>query len=79
MYCLQDASYTVDDLLHRISDGNKTHPYTRIAGCMGCLIMSKTPTSLGDPKPPPLPLELVCEPFAEYLPWSDNVPEIEVG
>ena len=32
-----------------------------------------------DPRPPPEPLELVCEPDAEYIPWQDDVPEIEVG
>ena len=32
-----------------------------------------------DPSPPPEPLELVCEPFADYVPWQDDVPEIEVG
>jgi len=25
---------------------------------------------------PPLPLELVCEPCADYVPWKDDVPEI---
>ncbi len=32
-----------------------------------------------DPRPPPQPLELVCEPCADYVPWKDDVPEIEVG
>ncbi len=32
-----------------------------------------------DPRPPPQPLELVCEPCADYVPWQDDVPEIEVG
>ncbi|MCD4670450.1 MAG: hypothetical protein K8S14_08385 [Actinomycetia bacterium] len=32
-----------------------------------------------DPKPPPQPLEMVCEPDAEYIPWENDVPEIEVG
>ncbi|MCK5132492.1 MAG: hypothetical protein KAR40_10135 [Candidatus Sabulitectum sp.] len=32
-----------------------------------------------DPRPPSKPLELVCEPCADYVPWQDNVPEIEVG
>ena len=32
-----------------------------------------------NPRPPPQPLELVCEPIAEYVPWKDNVPEIEIG
>ncbi len=32
-----------------------------------------------DPRPPPEPLELVCEPCADYVPWQDDVPEIEVG
>ncbi|MCK4506649.1 MAG: hypothetical protein KAW14_13625 [Candidatus Aegiribacteria sp.] len=32
-----------------------------------------------DPRPPPEPLELVCEPDADYIPWQDEVPEIEVG
>ena len=32
-----------------------------------------------DPRPPPEPLELVCEPCADYAPWQDDVPEIEVG
>jgi len=32
-----------------------------------------------DPRPPPEPLELVCEPDADYIPWQDDVPEIEVG
>ncbi len=26
-----------------------------------------------------LPLELVCEPCADYVPWKDDVPEIVVG
>jgi hypothetical protein len=32
-----------------------------------------------DPRPPPVPLELVFEPCADYVPWKDDVPEIEVG
>ncbi|NOQ22836.1 MAG: hypothetical protein GQ565_09370 [Candidatus Aegiribacteria sp.] len=32
-----------------------------------------------DPRPSPLPLELVCAPCADYVPWQDDVPEIEVG
>jgi len=32
-----------------------------------------------DPRPPPEPLELVCEPCADYVPWQDDIPEIEVG
>ena len=32
-----------------------------------------------DPRPPPIPLEMVCEPDADYIPWQDDVPEIEVG
>ena len=32
-----------------------------------------------DSRPPPEPLELVCEPCADYVPWQDGVPEIEVG
>ncbi|MCK4806063.1 MAG: hypothetical protein KAT09_00380 [Candidatus Aegiribacteria sp.] len=32
-----------------------------------------------DPRPPPEPVEMVCEPCAEYVPWQDDVPEIEVG
>jgi len=32
-----------------------------------------------DPRPPPEPLEMVCEPDADYIPWQDDVPEIEVG
>ena len=32
-----------------------------------------------DPRPPPEPLEMVCEPDAEYIPWQDDVPEIEFG
>ncbi len=32
-----------------------------------------------DPRPPPQPLEMVCEPDADYVPWRDDVPEIEVG
>jgi hypothetical protein len=32
-----------------------------------------------DSRPPPQPLELVCEPCADYVPWQDDVPEIEVG
>jgi hypothetical protein len=27
----------------------------------------------------PKPLELVCEPDADYIPWQDDAPEIEVG
>ena len=29
--------------------------------------------------PPPGSLEMVCEPDADYLPWRDDVPVIEVG
>ena len=32
-----------------------------------------------DPRPPPEPVEMVCEPCADYVPWQDDVPEIEVG
>ncbi|MCD4706469.1 MAG: hypothetical protein K8S62_01875 [Candidatus Sabulitectum sp.] len=32
-----------------------------------------------DPRSPSRPLELVCEPCADYVPWQDDVPEIEVG
>ena len=32
-----------------------------------------------DARPPPQPLEMVCEPDADYIPWQDDVPEIEVG
>ena len=32
-----------------------------------------------DARPPPEPLKLVCEPCADYVPWKDDVPEIEVG
>jgi hypothetical protein len=34
-----------------------------------------------DSRPPPEPLELVCEPFHSRIsaPWQDDVPEIEVG
>ena len=32
-----------------------------------------------DPRPPPEPLEIVCEPCADYIPWQDDVPEIEAG
>jgi hypothetical protein len=32
-----------------------------------------------DPRPPPEPLEMVCEPNVDYVPWQDDVPEIEVG
>jgi len=28
---------------------------------------------------PPVPLELVCEPDVDYVPWRDDVPEIEIG
>jgi len=31
------------------------------------------------PRPPPKPLEMVCEPNVDYIPWQDDVPEIEVG
>ena len=27
-----------------------------------------------DARPPPEPLELLCEPDAEYIPWKDDVP-----
>jgi hypothetical protein len=27
-----------------------------------------------DPRPPPEPLERVCEPCADYVPWQDDVP-----
>ncbi|KAF5430188.1 hypothetical protein C5S42_00655, partial [Candidatus Methanomarinus sp.] len=32
-----------------------------------------------DPRPPPEPLEMVCEPNVDYIPWQDDVPEIEAG
>lgn len=32
-----------------------------------------------DPRPPPRPPELVCEPDADYVPWQDDVPEMEIG
>ena len=32
-----------------------------------------------DPRPPPEPLEIVSEPNVDYIPWQDDVPEIEVG
>jgi len=32
-----------------------------------------------DPRPPPEPLEMVCEPNVDYVPWQDDVPEIEIG
>ena len=32
-----------------------------------------------DPRPPPEPLDRVCEPCADYVPWQGDVPEIEVG
>ena len=31
-----------------------------------------------DPRPPPEPLELVCEPCADCVPWQNDVPEIEL-
>jgi len=34
---------------------------------------------LEDRRPPPEPLELVCEPYADFEPWQDDVSEIEVG
>ncbi len=30
-------------------------------------------------RPPPERLELVCEPCADYVPWRNDVPEIEAG
>ncbi|MCK4806993.1 MAG: hypothetical protein KAT09_05070 [Candidatus Aegiribacteria sp.] len=32
-----------------------------------------------DQSPPLEPLEMVCEPNVDYVPWQDDVPEIEVG
>ncbi len=32
-----------------------------------------------DPRLPPEPLEIVCQPDADYVPWKDDVPEIEAG
>ncbi len=32
-----------------------------------------------EPRPPPLPLELVRESDSDYVIWRDDVPEIEVG
>ena len=32
-----------------------------------------------NPRPPPIPLEMICEPDVDYIPWQDDVPEIEVG
>ena len=34
---------------------------------------------LEDTRPPPKPLEMVCEPDTDYITWQDDVPEIEVG
>jgi hypothetical protein len=31
------------------------------------------------PRPPPEPLEMVCQPNVDYIPWQDDVPEIEAG
>ncbi|NOQ21935.1 MAG: acid--CoA ligase [Candidatus Aegiribacteria sp.] len=31
-----------------------------------------------DPRPPQ-PMELVCEPCSDYVPWQDDVPEIEIS
>lgn len=31
-----------------------------------------------DPRPPPQPMELVYEAIAVYVPWKDDIPEIEV-
>jgi len=33
----------------------------------------------GEPRSPPDSLQMVCEPDADYVPWRDDVPEIEVG
>ena len=52
-------------LFHRATVCHQTHPET--------LYLWE------DPRPPPEPLELVCEPSADYIPWQDDVPEIEVG
>jgi hypothetical protein len=32
-----------------------------------------------EPRPPPQTLELVCKPDAGYVPWRDDVPEVEIG
>jgi hypothetical protein len=32
-----------------------------------------------DSRSPPEILERVCEPCADYVPWEDDVPEVEVG
>jgi len=32
-----------------------------------------------DPRPPPQPLDMVCEPATDFVPWQDDVSEIEVG
>ena len=32
-----------------------------------------------EPRPPPESLKMVCEPYADYSPWRDDVPETEVG
>jgi hypothetical protein len=32
-----------------------------------------------DPGFPPEPLEMVCEPCADYIPWQEDVPETETG
>ena len=32
-----------------------------------------------DPRPPPMLLEMVCISCADYVPWQDDVQEIEVG
>ena len=51
--------------LHRTAVCHQAHP--------------ETPRSLGGPQAPLEPLELVCEPDVDYIPWQDDVPEIEVG
>ena len=32
-----------------------------------------------EPRPLPEILGMVCEPYADYVPWRDDVPETEVG
>ncbi len=31
------------------------------------------------PRPPPAPLDVVCEPDADYVSWRDGVPDVDAG
>ena len=77
-----------DCILHIYPRGNMFSALTPAVPDIGVLSSSKLRLCQGTdnpagkvihPNPPQQPLKLGCELCAEYVPWKDNVPEIEVG